>query len=278
MPQLALLLVFTFWPLTQVIGLAFTRYDVLSSPEFVGFANFEFLFAWQDFQRIILNNVLLLLGVAVWVAVPFILSILIFPMKHATLIRTLLFIPAMLPPITVGVVFRIVLANDGPINQILKTLTFGVLSPNWLTDSNLVLFSVIMVISWATMGTGILLFSAGLAAISPSYVEAALLDGANKWQIIWHIYRPGLSSVTRFFTLMLTITTLTGFFPWIYALTRGGPGVSSVTLDYAIYQTLVGGTQLGRGAAIAVIALILMAFVILIQVVMRRIRQAEDWS
>ena len=277
-PQLALLLIFTFWPLTQVIALSFTRYDGFSDPEFFGLGNYQFLSEWADFQRIIFNNIVLLSGVILWVVVPFMLAILIFPMRGATVIRALLFVPAMLPPITVGVVFRIVLANDGPLNQVLSAVSFGLISPNWLTDSNIVLFSIILVICWATMGSGILFYSAGIAAISPSYIEAALLDGANKWQLVWHIYRPALSPITQFWVLLLSVTTITGFFPWIFALTRGGPGVASTTLDYAVYTTLLGGTQLGRGAAIAVISLLLMAVVVMIQVFMRRIRRADDWA
>lgn len=277
-PQLALLLLFVFWPLSRIVFYSFTQYDGFSDPEIVGLANFEFLANWQDFHRVLLNNALLIGGLLVWVTVPFLLAIAIFPMPGAAVVRAVLFIPAMLPPIIAGGVFRIVLADTGPVNSTLNAIGLGALAPGWFTDPNFVLVTVVLVIGWATMGSGILFFSTGIAAISPSYIEAALLDGANRWQMIWHIYRPALRPITRFWILLLTVTTVTGFFPWIYGLTQGGPGFASTTLDYAVYATLNQGSQLGRSAAIAVVSLVFVGLIVLIQVAMRRIRRAEEWS
>ena len=88
----------------------------------MGTANYRFLWNWADFRRILLNNAILVLGVGLWVVVPFVLSILVFTMKRANLIRTILFIPAMLALIVVGAAFRIVLADDGPVNVLLRTV------------------------------------------------------------------------------------------------------------------------------------------------------------
>lgn len=277
-PQVALLLLFVFWPLTRVFYYSTTRYDGFSEPQDVGLANFEFLATWNDFHRILLNNFLLLGGVVVWVAVPFVLAIVIFPMRAASLIRAILYVPAMLPPIIASGVFRIVLADTGPVNAGLRRIGLGSIAPGWFTDADFVLFTVVLVIGWATMGSGILFFSAGIAGISPSYLEAAQLDGAGRWQMMWHIYRPALRPITRFWILLLTVTTVTGFFPWIYGLTQGGPGVASTTLDYAVYVTLNQGTQLGRGAAIAVVSLVFVGLIVILQTAMRRLRRSEEWS
>lgn len=278
LPQMLLIAVFVLWPLCMVFYYSTTKYDGLSDPIPVGLANFEFLATWSDFHRILLNNLLLVGGVVFWVFVPFVLAIFIFPMRSASAVRAVLYIPAMLPPIIVGGVFRIVLADDGPVNTFLRTIGLGWLAPGWFTDANFVLITVVLVIGWATLGSGVLFYSTGIAAISPSYIEAALLDGANRRQLIWHIYRPALRPITRFWVLLLTVSTVTGFFPWIYGLTQGGPGVASTTLDYAIYVTLNQGSQLGRGAAIAVVSLFFIAMIVLIQAGMRRIRRAEEWS
>ena len=76
---------------------------------------------------------------------------------------------------------------------------------------------------------------------------------------------------------MLTVSTITGFFPWIYGLTNGGPGVSSTTLDYAVYVTLNQGDQLGRGAAIALVAVALVLVVIAVQQLGRIARRGAEW-
>lgn len=277
-PQLLLMLVFVIWPLAMVFYYSTTKYDGISDPTPVGFDNFLFLATWSDFHRILLNNLVLVAGVVLWVAVPFILSIVIFSMRGAAIIRAILYVPAMLPPIIVGGVFRIVLADTGPVNEGLRAIGLGAIAPGWFTDPKLVLATVILVIGWATLGSGILFYSAGLAAISPSLIEAAQLDGVNRRQMIWHIYRPALRPITRFWILLLTVSTVTGFFPWIYGLSQGGPGVASTTLDFAIYRTLNQGSELGRGSAIAVVSLVFIAIIVLLQAAGRRLRRDEDWA
>ncbi len=140
------------------------------------------------------------------------------------------------------------------------------------------LITVILVICWATMGSGVLFYSSGLAALPPSYAEAAALDGAGFLRVVHHIYRPALRPITRFWTMLLTVSTITGFFPWIYGLTNGGPGVSSTTLDYAVYVTLNQGDQLGRGAAIALVAVVLVLIVLAIQQLGRVLRGDAEWT
>lgn len=278
LPLLVMLLAVVVWPVVNLVRYSFTEYSGLTPPEWVGWANYEFLFSWPDFRQILLNNALLVLGVAVWVVLPFVISIAIFELRSADVIRTLLFVPALLPPIIVGNVFRLVLADDGPINAGLRSAGLDWLAPGWLTNPDIVLITVTLVIAWATLGTGILFYSAGLSAISPSYIEAARLDGVSWRQLVWHIYRPALRPITRFWTLLLTVTTVTGFFPWIHGLTHGGPGVASTTLDYHVYRTLVQGEQLGRTAAIAVISIVLITVVVGAQVVARRLRGDEEWT
>jgi ABC-type sugar transport system permease subunit len=278
LPLLGLVVVFVAWPLIDLVRFSFSSYDGLTPARWVGLENYRFLWNWHDFRRILLNNAVLAAGVVVWVVVPFMLAVFVFPMRRANLVRTILFIPAMLSPIVVGAAFRIVLADDGPVNETLRSVGLDKLAPGWLSSERFVLITVIVVICWATMGSGVLFFSSGLAALSPSYVEAAALDGANFRQIVWHIYRPALRPITRFWTILLTVSTITGFFPWIYGLTNGGPGVSSTTLDYAVYVTLNQGNQLGRGAAIALIAVALVLLVLAVQQGGRIRSRGAEWG
>jgi len=277
-PLLALVAVLVVWPIISLVRYSFTDYGGLTDPVWVGLKNYRFLLKWQDFHRIVLNNILILLGLLIWVSVPFVLAITLFGRRGANVVRTILFIPAMLSPIIVGNVFRIILADDGPVNSTLRAVGLGAVAPGWLSDGDFVLVTLALVICWATMGSGILFYTSGLSAISPSYIEAAKLDGANWRQIVWYIYRPALRPITRFWILLLTVTTVTGFFPWVYGLTLGGPGVSSTTLDFAVYLTLNQGNQLGRGAAIAVVSVVLVLLVLSGQSVMRLVRQDSDWS
>ncbi len=277
-PLLAALAFFVLLPLGRVVYYAFTRYDGLTPAEWVGGANFEFLTEWNDFQRILVNNLVLALGIVLWVIVPFVLAIVIFGHRRADLVRTIIFLPALLPPIIIGNVFRLILGDGGPVNETLRSVGLGALAQGWLTDERLVLLSIIFVIAWAFMGSGVLFYSAGLSAISQSYIDAAILDGARWHQLVWHIYRPALRPVTRFWALLLTVSTVTSFFPWIYGLTQGGPGIASTTLDYQVYVSGIQNGRLGLASAIAVVGIFVIVVLLLAQYAGARVRKAGEWA
>jgi ABC-type sugar transport system permease subunit len=277
-PLVVLLTVFVGLPLGRVVWYSFSKYDGLTGPTWTGLANFRFLWGWDDFHRVLLNNVLLVCGLAVWVAVPFVVAVLIYSSRQANLIRTVLFLPALLPPIVVGGIFRLLLAQNGPINSALRAVGLGTLAQGWLTGQHIVLLSVVLMILWAVLGSGVLFYSSGLSAISHSYVEAALLDGARWHQLVWHIYRPALRPVTQFWALLLTAATITSFFPWIYGLTQGGPGISSTTLDYLVYSDGIQSGQLGVASAIALVSILVVTALLLAQLAVRRVRSTGDWS
>ncbi len=276
-PLVVLLLVFVYAPIARLVYYATTEYDGLRPPEFVGLDNFAFLAGWPDFRRAIGNTVVLTLGVVVWVGLPFLLAVIIHRRRSANLVRAILFLPALLPALIVGRAFRLVLAEQGPINEALRGVGLGPLAQPWLASETWVLPTVIAVIAWATMGTGVLLYSAGLSSLSTDYVEAALVDGARWRQLVWHIYRPALSPVTRFWLLLLTIGTVTSFFPWILGLTQGGPGTASVTLDYQVYRSGVQTSRLGLASAIALVGVLVVAVLLVVQLLMRRVRGSDEW-
>lgn len=277
LPLAVLLLVFVYAPIVRLGYYAFTEYDGLNPPEWVGFDNFKFLAAWDDFRRAILNTVLLAAGLTVWVSLPFVLAVVIFGRRSANLVRAILFLPALLPPLIVGRAFRLILAEQGPINEAVRGIGLGGLAQPWISSEVWVIPSLIAVIAWATMGTGVLLYSAGLAALNRDYVEAALVDGAKWHQLVYFIYRPALAPVTRFWLLLLTIGTVTSFFPWIFGLTQGGPGIASTTLDYQVYRSGVQTSRLGLASAIAIAGVLVVMALLSAQFLVRRARRAEEW-
>lgn len=272
-----MVLAFVYAPIVRLGFYAFTEYDGLKPPQWVGIGNFRFLFDWPDFHRAIGNTVLLTLGLFLWVGLPFLLSIIIFGRRSANVVRAILFLPALLPALIVGRAFRLVLAEQGPLNEAMRAVGLGGLAQPWLASETWVLPSVVVVIAWATMGTGVLLYSAGLASLSKDYVEAAIVDGARWRQLVWHIYRPALAPVTRFWLLLLTIGTVTSFFPWILGLTQGGPGIASTTIDYQVYRSGVQTGRLGLASAIAITGVLVVCLLLAAQLVLRRMRGADDW-
>jgi ABC-type sugar transport system permease subunit len=277
LPLAVLLLVFVYAPIARLAYYAFTEYNGLRPPEWVGLDNFRFLLDWPDFQRAISNTVVLASGLLVWVTLPFVLAVIIFGRRGANLVRAILFLPALLPALIVGRAFRLILAENGPIDAALRGAGLDALAQPWLSSETWVLPSLIAVIAWATMGTGVLLYSAGLSSLSRDYVEAAIVDGARWHQLVWSIYRPALSPVTRFWVLLLTIATVTSFFPWVFGLTQGGPGIASTTIDYQVYRSGVQTSRLGLASAIAVVGVIVVAVLLAAQLVLRRLRGEDQW-
>lgn len=261
-PFLAAVAVFLLYPLGRVVYLSLTEYNGLGSPTWIGFDNYTTLLDSTDFHRVLLNTGMLMLGLPVWVAIPFIIAVALFGQPRAGAIRALLLVPAILPPVAAGAVFRIFLADNGPANGALRGVGLGGLAQSWLTADPLLLASIVVVIMWAVMGTGVLFYSSGLAAMPSETVEASVLDGANWRQLIWHIYRPALRPVTRFWTLILILSAVTSFFPWIYILTQGGPGYNSTTIDYYVYQTGLSEGQFGLASAASVLGIVFLVIVL----------------
>jgi ABC-type sugar transport system permease subunit len=273
-PVIVLVVVFVLVPLIRVVQVSFTTWDGVVPPKAVGFSNYRYLLHWPDFRTVLLNNAILLTGVALWVILPFLVATVIYRLRRADLVRLVIFVPTILPPIVVGEVFATVLADSGPVNIALRHLGVGFLAKDWLTTKYLVLLSVIWMIAWATFGVGVQFFSAALAAIPPSYVEAAEIDGARWDQLVRDVYRPILRPVLQFWLLVLTISTLTSFFPWILALTQGGPGYDSTTLDYEVYLSGIVNGEYGLGSAIAVVLLLFLVILLVVQAAVRVARRA----
>src|SRR5262245_33101966 len=133
-PLLVLVLLLVYAPIARLVYYAFTDYNGMRPAEWVGLDNFAFLADWPDFRRAIGNTVVLTLGVVGWVGLPFLLAVIIQGRRSANLVRAILFLPALLPALIVGRAFRLVLAEQGPINEGLRATGLGALAQPWLAS------------------------------------------------------------------------------------------------------------------------------------------------
>jgi ABC-type sugar transport system permease subunit len=254
LPQLVLVAALVLLPLGRVIYLSFMQYDGFTDPVFIGLQNYLDLIVWKDFQRQVLNTFLLVLALPLWVLLPFTLAALSHDHPRKAWLRFFFLLPGILPAVVVGMIFRMVLSDRGPANELLRAL--GLPGVPWLSNDPLVLATVALVIAWGMMGSGVMFYSAGLSALPRERVEAAILDGANWWDLVRHIYWPATIPVTRFWSMILVLATVTTFYPWIVGLTRGGPGIASSTIDHAVFLAGMGSSRLGLAAAMAVVGVL----------------------
>jgi ABC-type sugar transport system permease subunit len=274
-PALAVLIGLRLVPIVDAIRLSLMDWDGFSSPTWVGLDNFEALIRDDRFTGALVNTLKILLALPVWIFLPYIvawgLHNKIFGWR---LFRFAFFIPIVLSPAVIGVYYGIVLQPDGPFNALLRSVGLGGLARAWLNDPASAMPVVIAIIVWSTFGVGVLIFLSGLSNLDHEQIDAARVDGASGWQIQRHVVFWQLLPVLEFWAIIIMIASFTAFFPLIYALTGGGPGFSTYTVDFDLYQEAFTNGNLGYASSIGVALLIIMAIIGAIQLRVMRGRRA----
>lgn len=249
-PAIVLETLVLFLPLVYIAYRSLYDWQPGSVSTFIGFKNYEHLLADPEFWQVIGNQLFYLLGLPLWVIAPLVVA---FALREGVwrpgLFRSIYFLPAVMSPAIVGLVFRTLLATDGPVNAALENSGLGFLAHPWLTDITYVKPVVIFLVLWASFGTGVLIFSAAFAAVPQNIFEAARLDGARFWSEFWHIAVPSVRGTVFLWAMFQLVCIFLFMFGWIYVLTGGGPGLASATMDFFIYQQFMRFGFYGTAAA-----------------------------
>jgi multiple sugar transport system permease protein len=177
-------------------------------------------------------------------------------MRGRSLFRAALLVPMMLPPVVVGVVWRLMLnPNFGAVNGTLQGLGFSTGQLTWTANPALAFFSIVMVDVWQWTPFMFLILLAGLQAIPEEPYEAALIDGSTPWQTFRHVTLPLLKPAILIALLLRTMDLLR-VFDQIFILTEGGPGSATETISLYIYRTAFRFGDFGYAAAMSFILLI----------------------
>jgi multiple sugar transport system permease protein len=232
-PWLIGFLVFTLAPFVSSIWLSFTRYDIMSPPQWIGTANYQRLFTedplfWQAWiVTLKYAAVAIPLGILAGVALALLLNSNI---RGISIYRTIFFLPSIVPAVASSVVFIWILNPQiGLVNGILKN--FGIVGPAWLADTKWAFSSLVLMSLWG-VGGSMVIYLAGLKDIPVHLYEAATLDGANAWQKMRRITLPMLTPVI-FFNLVMGVIGAFQYFTQAFIVTQGGPEDS--TMFYALY-------------------------------------------
>ena len=267
-PQLAIVIVFFFWPAGQAIYQSFLREDAFgTSTEFVGLENFTQLFNdpsyLASFKTTLIFSVLVaVLGLSISLVLAVMADRVI---KGATGYKTLLIWPYAVAPAVAGVLWLFMFAPSiGVVAWGLRQIGF-----NWnhLLDGTHAMALIVMAAVWKQVSYNFLFFLAGLQSVPRSLIEAAAIDGAGPWRRFWSVQFPLLSPTTFFLLVMNVIYAFFDTFGIVDAATHGGPGKDTAILVYKVYFDGFKGLDLGGSAAQSVV---LMAIVILLTVVQFR--------
>ncbi|MFJ8025964.1 carbohydrate ABC transporter permease [Streptomyces sp. NPDC096311] len=271
--NVVLFALFFVWP--AVIGLvySFTNYTGVGAYQFIGLDNYHNLFGDSTFYDALSRT---LLYAVLFVPLNFAVSLLtanLLVSKHAkgaSVARVIFFIPWLLSPIVVGVLWRWLFGeNFGLVNYVIEKL--GGSAVPWQSNADLSLIVVVMAASWAWTGFSMLLFIAAIKNVPVSYYEAASLDGAGPWRQFISITLPSIAP-TSFIVILLNTINAMKEYPVFVALNNGGPGTSNNLLVQYIYETGFKRGQIGYASAASfVLMLILMAVAIIQLIVNRRV-------
>ncbi len=267
LPAILGVLFFIVLPILIAIALVFMKYDILTPPVFVGFENILAIFkdprlgnSYLVTLRFVVmacvaNNILgILLAMGVNRAMPGIIRY---------LLRTALFFPVLTTSASLAVVWNFLMAaNRGVLNYLLNVI--GLPAVPWLSNSDFAINSVVIYDVWRACGYMMVLYLAGLQAIPKDYTEAAMIDGANRVQIMRYITLP-LLSPTAFFAVVTSILGASQVFDNAWVLTRGGPNDATRLIALYIYEKGFKGFEMGYASTISVTLLIILLLVTLFQ-------------
>jgi len=259
-------LIFGLTPMLFSIFISFQKWDMISTPSWVGFENYIELFKDEKVFKSLFNTVYLMIGIPIGMALSLLLAILMNrSIKGISFLRTMYYLPVISPIIAVSLLWQWILNQDyGLLNHVLWNW-FGIKGPNWLGDAAWVKPSLILIGLWGGLGGNMVLYLAGLQSVSSTYYEAAEIDGANGWQKFMRITLPLLSPI-HFFVLVMGIIGAFQSFSQIYVLAvDGGPEYSGATIVYYIFQHAFKYFNMGFASAAAWLLGILIFIVTLIQ-------------
>jgi ABC-type sugar transport system permease subunit len=235
--------------------LSLTNWDGLSSPEFSNFRNYERLFRDPVFKISLQNNLKWILS---FITVPVVAGLgLAMALNRAIpgnkFFKASFYAPMVLSLVVCGLIWGwMYQPANGLINETLRAIGLDSLAQGWLSDSDLVMWSIIVVAIWRQVGYVMILYLAGLQGVDPGLVDASKVDGCTGWQTFRHVIFPLLAPVTVIVVTISIIDSLRAF-DLVSVMTRGGPYNSSSVLANFMYIEAFNNYKMGYGAAISVI-------------------------
>jgi ABC-type sugar transport system permease subunit len=264
LPAVVFFLVFFLYPVTQAVRVSFTSWNLFTPAVYIGVKNFTDLAGDDAFHNAFRITVTYGLITTFFVfLVSLCLALLTDrPGRLAATAETLYFLPAVLPLAVVAILWSYMLDNLGFVNDLSRSL-LGT-SFAFLASSKTALYTISFVEVWADAGFFMLLFKAGLRAIPPSFYDAARIDGATPFEVIRHVTLP-LLRPTIFVVITMCLINTFQQFDLFYLMTSGGPGDSTQSMTFKIFQDALLSFRMGFATAQAMVLFLMLLVMTLVQ-------------
>ncbi len=274
LPALINFTVFRYIPIVEAFRASLFQYSLLGGyGDFIGFQHYQRILTdpvfWRSLQATVLFvvykvplQIVLSLGLAIFLSRQTV---------GTAVVRSAILTPMVTSIIIVSIIWAMMYQSQNGLFQSML-LAMGLKKTPFLSDINLALPAVSVMMIWKDIGFSFIIFVAGLKGIPETYYEAAIVDGANRWQIFWNITLPLLRPVLMFVIVTQTIFSFQVFVP-VYQMTLGGPLDATKVIVYYIYQQGFRFQDMGYASAISVVTLVMLLLISWLQM---RFLRAED--
>jgi len=280
LPALAIYLAVIAFPIISSVGLSFTNYNIYKNQAiWTGLANYIKIFKDPVFWFSMKNNFFVIF-VSVFGQIPlgFVLAYLIYRklVKHSGFFQAMVFIPTIISPIIIGILWSKMFSPIGIVPRIIQVITNNPdYSMTIMTNKNLAMIPIVFVVLWMFTGNYLIIFLASLQNIDPDIIEAAQIEGATDGQILTKIIIPQLYGVLVL-TSILAIAGSLKAFDLVFVMTGGGPAYYTNLLAIYMYNYSFVSYNYGVGSAISTVMVALsIVLVILIRLIRRKIDTME---
>jgi multiple sugar transport system permease protein len=271
LPWLLGFIVWTAGPMVASIAISLTEWRIITTPRFVGLANFAALLHDKEIAVSLYNSAFyVVFGVPTHLLVALIAALIVnVQVRGVAAYRTLYFIPSLTPVVANSLLWLTIFNTDfGLANYLLSVV--GLPPVQWLSDPRLVKDSLI-IMSWWGMGAQMVILLAGLRGIPDQLYDAAAIDGANWWNRLRHVTIPMLSPAI-FFNLIIALIGAFQVFTQAYVMTNGGPDNATLFYVFYLYQTAFQNFDMGYASAMA-----WLFFVIILVLTLLQFRASRRW-
>jgi multiple sugar transport system permease protein len=278
-PSLLIIIVLIVYPSIYLVRMCFSEYDLtyMPAPEFNGLENFKLLVKDQYFWSALFNTLIIsITAVILEFVLGLSLSLLVeSTTKGANLFKSIFIISMMIPPIVIGLNFKLIYDQFGPLNSLAQAFGFGTIG--WLSTPFMARISIVLADVWQWTPFMFIIILAGLQAVNPEYYDAARVDGARGLQLFRFVTWPMILPAVTVAIAFRVIDSLK-IFDIIFMVTWGGPSGATETLSLYIYRTAFRFGNLGYAATLAFVMLILLSVVITIFLKLIGLSKRMEWT
>lgn len=277
-PSLLIIIVLIVYPSIYLVRMCFSEYDFtyMRVPEFNGIENVKLLVEDKYFWNALFNTFIIsITAVIIEFLLGLSLALLVENTKRSLLFKSIFIISMMIPPIVIGLNFKLIYDQFGPLNSLVQALGFAPIG--WLSSPVMARISIILADVWQWTPFMFIIILAGLQAVNPEYYDAARVDGAHGLQLFRFVTWPMILPAVTIAIAFRFIDSLK-IFDIIFMITWGGPSGATETLSLYIYRTAFRFGNIGYASTLAFVMLILLSIVITIFLKVIGLSKRMEWT